>query len=205
MRPKRKLERPKLMFGLSTIAWKAIGVLVVLLTLMACGAKLMSIWDTGKITKLQGVIATGHAQVAQVAAVTKTLTVQDQAAEATAQEGLGGQRAVITKEITHYVSVIPSPPVGCVTWGMLRLHDAAVLGVDPGGLGDPAAQPNDACSTVAPSVFMAAVTDNYGAARANAEQLDRLIGDVEARTAAIAAATAEGSPPPLKLPSLPHL
>lgn len=192
------------MFGLPSWAWKAIGYAVIVLTVLGCGAKLMSIWDAGKIAGYQKTIATGKAQVAQVAAVTKTITVADQAKETTAQAALTAQHTTFSKEISVHVSASPSPPVGCVTWGMLRLHDAYVLGVDPSSLGDPTAQPDDACSTVAPSVFMAAINDNYHAARANAEQLDALIADVQARTAAVAAAAHQDGPPPLKV-SLPHL
>jgi hypothetical protein len=191
------------MFGLPTWAWQVIGYAVIILTILGCGMKLMSIWDAGKIAGYQKTIATGKAQVAQIAAVTKTITVADQAKEATAQTVIVQRTNTITKEIPVYVSTSPSPPVGCITWGMLRLHDAAILGVDPGSLGDPTTQPSSACSTVAPSVFLDTITENYGAANQNSEQLNALIADLQARTAAIAAAAGQSSPPPLV--SLPHL
>ena len=168
------------------LAWKLIGYAVIALTLMGMGAKLMSIWDAGQIAGYKATIARQNAVVKQVTAVTAQITASDQAAEAAAQTALAGRAQIITKEITRYVSNKPGPAVGCVTNGMLRVHDAAVLGVDPSEVVPPAAQPDAACSAVAPSYFMAGVAANYAVANENAEQLNSLSSDIKSRAAAVA-------------------
>jgi hypothetical protein len=165
-----------------------IGALVIAVVVFGTGMKTMSMLDAGLIAKQKATIVAEQSVVKQVTAVTTQITKSDQAAETAAQTQLAGQATVITKEVTRYVSTSPKPPVGCVTNGMLRLHDAAVLGVDPSTIVPPAGQLDSACSTVAPSDFMAAVVGNYAAARANAEQLDALSADIKSRSAAVASA-----------------
>ena len=170
-------------------AWKLIGYAVIALTLMGIGAKLMSVWDAGSIAKYKATLAAQTAAVKQVTAVTTLLTKDDQAKEVLAQGALASQTKTITKEITRYVPRPgPSVSVPCISNGMLRVHDAAVLGVDPSTILPPAASPDDACSTVAASDFMADVAANYGIARANAEQLNALEDDIKSRSSAVAAA-----------------
>ena len=168
------------------LAWKMIGYAVIALTLMGMGAKLMSIWDAGKIAKLEATIAAEQATVHQVTAVTAQITKSDQAKEVAAQAALSAKTKFIIKRIPVYVSSSAKPAVGCVTNGMLRVHDAAVLGVDPSEVVPPAAQPDAACSAVAPSDFMAGVAANYAAANENAEQLNSLSSDIKSRAAAVA-------------------
>jgi hypothetical protein len=57
--------------------------------------------------------------------------------------------------------------------GLVRLHDAAALGL-PAALPDPAGRADDAPSGVAASTLGETVADNYGTCRANAAQLDAL-------------------------------
>ena len=168
------------------LAWKLIGYAVIAITMMGMGAKLMSIWDAGQIAGYKATIARQNAVVKQVTAVTAQITASDQAAEAAAQTALAGRAQIIIKRIPVYVSSSAKPAVGCVTNGMLRVHDAAVLGVDPSEVVPPAAQPDAACSAVAPSDFMAGVAANYAAANENAEQLNSLSSDIKSRAAAVA-------------------
>jgi hypothetical protein len=182
------------------IAWKIILYAVAGLTLMGAGAKIMSIWDAGTIAKYQTTITAQRAVVRQVTAVTAQITKSDQAAEVAAQAKIVTQTRTVTKEITRYVPRPgPSVSVPCVSNGMLRVHDAAVLGVDPSTILPPASSPDDACSPVAASDFMADINANYGVARANAEQLNALEADVTARANAVAAA--QGPAPPLVTPT----
>ena len=170
-------------------AWKLIGYAVIALTLMGVGAKLMSVWDAGSIAKYKATLAAQTAAVRQVTAVTTLLTKDDQAKEVLAQGALASQTKTITKEITRYVPRPgPSVSVPCVSNGMLRVHDAAVLGRDPGEILPPAGQPDDACSSVAAADFMATIAANYGAARQNAEQLNALEDDIKSRSSVVAAA-----------------
>lgn len=185
-----------------TWAINLIGALIIAAVIFGCGMKLMSSLDAGTIAKYQKESAAQTAAVKQVTAVTNLLTKDDQAKEVLLQGAIAGQTQVVTKEITRYVASKAPPPVvpaavPCITVGELRVHDAAVLGVDPSTVVPPAGEPDDACSTVAPSDFMAGVVANYGAARANAQQLDDLEGDVAARAAA---AQAVGPPTPLVAP-----
>lgn len=151
------------------------------------GFKLSHDLDQGTIQKMKAAEATAEAQ-AQTQA--RTIEQKDAAvaqangqAEAAAQAALAARAQVITKEVTHYVTVAQDAH-GCVTWGMLRLHDASALGVDPATLLPPAGQSDDACSPVKPSVFSAAIAGNYAVALANAQQLNDLEADIRSRVAA---------------------
>lgn len=172
------------MFGLAPLAWRLIGYGVIALTVLGVVGRVTFLWKEGRA-------AVHHEQVVAkqtkaIVVVERKLTATHQASEKTAQARLEIQHRIIIKRIPVYVSTSPAPPVGCITWGLVRLHDAAVLGVSPDDLPNPADQPDNACSSVADSDFAAAVADNYAAARANAEQLDALEADVSARVAAAA-------------------
>ena len=181
-------------------AWKLIGLLVIAAVIFGCGMRLMSQLDAGTIAKQKATIVAEQAAVRQVTAVTAQITKNDQAAEKAAQTTITGQGQVIVKRITTYVPRPgPSVSVPCVSNGMLRVYDAAVLGVDPSTIVPPAASPDAACSTVAAADFMAGVTNNFTIARSNAEQLDSLEADVTAR--ADAAAAAQGPAPTLVTPT----
>lgn len=174
------------MFGLPTWAMNVIGYAILAAVIAGCGAKLVSVWDTHEIKGLKSTIAVAAAQAHATTIVQKVLTKANGAAETAAQATLATQARIIIKKVPVYVSSSPKPPVGCVTNGMLRLHDAAVLGADPADVQPPAGQPDAACSTLAPSDFMAVVAANYAAARANAEQLDSLESDITQRVKAVA-------------------
>ena len=174
------------MFGLPTWAINAIGAVIIAAVIAGCGAHLAQLWYEPQVTALK---ATAHAQAArahEVKTVQATLTKTSAAAETKAQAAIVRQARVIIKKVPVYVSIAPSPPVGCITNGMLRLHDAAVLGIDPASLPPPAGQPDGACSAISPSDFMATVAGNYAIARENAEQLDALEADLKARIEAVA-------------------
>lgn len=83
----------------------------------------------------------------------------------------------LTKEVPRYVTA-HQDAVGCVTYGLVRLHDAAILGVDPSTLGLPPGKSDDACSPVKPSDLGRALAAEIGAFRQNAGQLDALIVNV---------------------------
>lgn len=156
------------------------GLLVLVLVGTALGAK--HEWDLGQAARKQ-VVAIEHVSKVQTAAVVKV----DSAAaktDAAAQTRIVTRYVTLTKEIPAHVP--PSSP--CVPWGVVRLHDAAVLGVDPSTLQAPAGQPDDACSDVSPSAFVATVTDNYRAGQQNAQQLDDLEADIAGRAQAVAPA-----------------
>jgi len=85
------------------------------------------------------------------------------------------QIRIIEKEVPAYVSA--KTDRGCtVSWGVVRLLDAAANGNDPAWLRDRIApgQPDDAASDVSLSEMVALLAGNLGAARLNALQLEHL-------------------------------
>lgn len=125
--------------------------------------------------------------VALAAAQQKNLdaiTIKDASKEQAAQSQIAATTAAIKSEIHTYVTRLQDSKTaapGCVTYGLVRLHDAAALGVDPSTLQLPAGKSDDACAPVAPSALAAGIVANYGAARANAEQLAGLQDDIRAK------------------------
>lgn len=91
------------------------------------------------------------------------------------------QTRTLIKEVPRYVTAAQDAR-GCVTYGLVRVYDAAILGVEPSTLGLPAGQSDDACSPVKPSDLGRSLADNLGAARQNAGQLDALIANVRETT-----------------------
>lgn len=135
-------------------------------------------WDAGQHA-IQIVHQAQRVVVAQQAALKKT----DRAAahtEQVARVRLVYRYRTLVKEIPIHVPT----SVPCIPWGVVRLHDAAVLGVDPASLPTPAGEPDDACSDVSPRSFVTTVIANYEAAEQNAQQLNALEADLAAREAA---------------------
>lgn len=94
--------------------------------------------------------------------------------QAQAQERVVYRTQKVLQEVPHYVTPAQDAR-GCVTYGLVRVLDAAALGVDPGTLQLPAGKSDDTCSPIAPSALASSVAGNYGVAWQNAEQLDGLI------------------------------
>lgn len=100
--------------------------------------------------------------------------------EAQAQEKIVTRTQTIIKEVPRYVTASQDRGT-CVTYGLVRVLDAAALGADPADLELPAGQSDDACAPVKASALAASVAENYGTARQNAQQLDALIEDTRSR------------------------
>lgn len=174
------------MFGLNSLWTTVLGAAAIAIASFAAGGTLVHKIDHGAYAQLQLSYAKAEAK-AQAAAAANTqaqaaLSQETGTAEALAQQSIEGQTRTIIREVPRYVTV-HQDAVGCITWGMLRVHDAAAIGVDPGALVPPAGQSDDACSPIEPSDFAAAVAGNYAVARANAEQLNALAADVAQRVA----------------------
>ncbi len=171
------------MFGLSSLAWKFIGYGVIALVILGVGARIKYQWDLGG-----KYIAAAHAQKAQAKEVKAALTIINKAStksETTAQAAIQVRYRTIIQKVPVYVTPAQDART-CITWGLVRLHDAAVFGVDPATLDLPAGASDDACSDVTASSFASAVAGNYGLANANAEQLNGLQADIAKRVAATA-------------------
>jgi len=100
------------------------------------------------------------------------LVLNHAVAEAKAQQQITTNTITITKEIPVHV---PST-TACIPVGLVRLLDAAATGVNPGDVAP--GQPDDACAPVSWRSLAADLADDYGAANANAEQLNALEGTV---------------------------
>lgn len=96
--------------------------------------------------------------------------------EATAQQKIVTQTVTIRQEVPKYVTrtLTKHDSVACVSYGFVRVLDAAALGVDPADLPLPAGKSNDSCTALDPVALATAIADNYGITRQNAQQLDDL-------------------------------
>jgi hypothetical protein len=77
----------------------------------------------------------------------------------------------VTKEVPKYVPIGSKCPV---TIGLLRVLDAAVLGVDPAQLPLGPGQSDESCADVDARTLALNIVANYGACQANAQQLTSL-------------------------------
>ena len=151
-------------------------------------------WTAGKAAQAQ--LAAQAAQVKALTVAQKVVVTSAAASEKTAQTSLAAQSKVIIQKVPIYVPIkAPTVGVPCISNGLVRLHDAAALGVDPASL--TAGGPDAACSSVAPSAFADTLARNYAAARANAEQLDALESVIHEQ------AHAAGGPPIVVQPPAP--
>lgn len=94
-------------------------------------------------------------------------------AEQAAQDRIVTVTRTITKEVPTYVTPgidtrYPLPD------GLVRVHDAAALGLDLSAVSNPAGQSDDAPSSVHASDLGVAIVANYSACRGDAEQLAQL-------------------------------
>ena len=140
--------------------------------------------DASKLEKVE----LQYAQ-AQTKAVTEAKALQAQeegislsaaVAEAQAQQKIVTVTQTITKEVVRHVT----DHSDCITYGLVRVLDAGTNGVDPDTLALPAGKSDDACAPVTASSLATGVLNNYGLARANAEQLNALEAWVTATTQA---------------------
>lgn len=186
--------------GLSEAQW--IGTGVAALALVAGSAtvtyKITHGVDQGRYESLVAADARSQTKaVADAAAKQKALDgsgLKAAVVEAGAQDHIVTRTITLTKEIPTYVTVTqdaaasaPGARPGCVSYGLVRLLDAAVLHVEPAALALPAGQSDDSCSPVEPSALASSVAGNYGVADQNAEQLNALIGEVSRQAAIVEA------------------
>lgn len=144
-----------------------------------CGLAVAHHWDEGAIADLKLADKTAQAQALRTALALQkkqdAVTLAAALREAAVQQKIATHTVTLTREIPVYVS----PRIDsrtCIPYGLVRVLDAAVLGADPAALSLPAGQSDDACAPVDASALAASIAANYGAARANAEQLGALQG-----------------------------
>lgn len=170
--------------GGSSILARIAGYGLIFLAGTASGAFLMHKLDAGKYEALvaanQRAVAIATQKAKDIQAATDKIALDDAVAEAKAQQQIVVQHDYVTQEIPHYVPV----HVACITYGIVRLLDAASLGSDPANAPIPAGKSDDACSPVTARQLAASVLANYATALANAEQLNALEGWVRQTVAA---------------------
>ena len=143
-------------------------------------------WESVTVAKLELAQAQA-AQKAQATALTETkqITVNNNAAgahDAQAQQQIVTRTVTITREVPKYVHDQIGCPSGA-TYGFVRVLVAAERGVDPASLDLPAGVTDDTCSPDEQSNLAAQIVADFGAANANAQQLNDLIAAVKVNDA----------------------
>lgn len=152
--------------------------------------------DAAQLAKVEaGYSQAQAAATAQAAALQKqqdAITLSSAVSEASNQTRIITRTSTLIQKVPTYVTV--QQDRACVSYGLVRVLDAAVHGVDPSELQLPAGQSDDACSPVKASDLARSVAGNYGVAHQNAEQLTALQADVSAKLATIPAQTKTQAP-----------
>jgi hypothetical protein len=121
-------------------------------------------------------------RLAEAAAARRALAVQAEqgrigarlaAIDVVARARIRQRTQTLIEEIPHVVppAVDRAFPLSV---GLVRLHDAAALGLDLSAVPDPAGRPDDAAASLAPGDLAAVVADNYGACLADQRRLSDL-------------------------------
>lgn len=151
---------------------------------LALGAALGYRFEAGKLAELKLQYAQAEVQArAEAASIQKA---QDDVALGAAQVEASTQAAqasLTERQIDEVKTYVPAGLIlaarasgdrACIPYGFVRVLDASALGLDPGALILPAGQSDDACAPIDAAALARSIVANYGAARANAEQLNRL-------------------------------
>jgi len=163
-----------LIASLASSAGGLVALLAVVAGLIGSGAYVEHRVDTAKLNAVELSYAQAEAKaVAESAAKQKELDDNALAAsnaEVVAQQG-------IAQAATSQLDYLRAHPIGsgCVPYLLVRVLDAAILGVSPANLALPAGKSDHSCSAFSYDDLARTVTSNYASARANAEQLNALI------------------------------
>jgi hypothetical protein len=165
------------MFGLSFTAIKLAFIGAIFVAYTVAVAHVTHKVDMASYQALE--LKYAQAQAAAVAAAQAEQKRLDGIATAAAQRAAAAQAALTAKvrrqlaEVQQHVKALG--PNGCVTYGLVRVLDAAVHGVIADSLALPAGKSDDACTGVDAATLARSIVDNYGAAKLNAQQLNDLI------------------------------
>jgi len=166
------------------------GLIATLVAVLAVLALLFAVHHHGFEA---GVAHEKAAQAARVAKERKAVVKREAAADRITQdvgtkaETRQAQIRWRTQTLIREVPVYVTPETDrrfAVPVGLVRLHDAAALGVDPATLPDPAGRPDDAASGVAPSTLGATLAGNYGTCLAELDRFRMLQSWIEQQQAA---------------------
>jgi hypothetical protein len=151
--------------------------LVIALGAFFGGMALMHKFDAGELANYKLAAEKQHA--ADLAAAAEKQKQIDGAAIAAASAEAatqGANAAMLQKELANVTAHVSAKAVPCISWGLVRVLDAAALGVSPDDLSLPAGKSDDTCSPFTAAQLAVSVVSSFGAARANADQLNALIG-----------------------------
>lgn len=164
------------MFGLSSLTSMLIGAALLTVASFGGGFYLEKRLAASTIAEMK--LADAQAKVAAVQAVSAATQAQDKVvmdaavAEAQSQQQVVNHTVYITKEIPAHVP--PDSSCHVPTYGLVRLLNAAATGTSLGDIAAPASEPDAACAPISWDQFAADIADDYGAGRANSEQLNAL-------------------------------
>lgn len=163
--------------------WKILVAGGVILAAMFATQRVTAWYYTGKIATMERDYAMAQAQAERLAAVVRrgqdAIKLNAGLRFAKLEVKLVKETETLIREIPTYVTEIR----GCVTYGLVRVLDASVLGVDPATLQLPPGQSNDSCAPVTNVDLANNIARNYGEAKLNAGQLDELIDAVQKQVA----------------------
>ena len=179
---------------MSPLSLEAKLIAAAVFALVLFGAGTYTGWELGTIRYNDLVASDARLEAANVKAAAATQSALDQNAIAAAnadaaQARLTAARTQATVKVVHdYVTKIQDAR-NCVTYGLVRVYDAAAIGVDPGVLNLPAGVTNDTCSTdVVSSALADGIVRNFGRYRIVAGHFNQLIADDAKNDAALKAA-----------------
>lgn len=156
---------------------KLIAILGVVVGLLGSGAYVEHKIDLGTLNALKASYAQAEAQALSEAA-SRQKSIDDDSAAADKQAlavsaALAASLQDQLARIPSHVTVIKGPG-NCITYGLLRVLDAAVYGSDPASLHLPAGATDATCSRVDAVALAQIVVGNYGKFKLTAQQLTEL-------------------------------
>lgn len=156
---------------------KIIAILCVVVGLIGSGAYVEHKVDLGTINALKASYAQAEATALQEAA-TRQKKLDDDSAQADKDALVAATTLTASLQdqlarIPNHVTVIKGPG-NCITYGLLRVLDAAVYGSDPASLNLPAGKSDGSCSGVDAPTLARIVVGNYGKYKLTAQQLTEL-------------------------------
>ena len=156
------------------LAAKALAAILALGLAAGGGAYVMHRMDASALASLE--LGYAQAQAEAVSAGVLAQARQDAAAEGAAIAEAQAQEKIVIHTVTVKQEVVQHVPVihACVPYGFVRVLNDAALGRHDATDPAPVGQPDDACAPVSWDQVASDIADDYGAGRANAEQLNAL-------------------------------
>lgn len=166
------------MFGLSSLATKAIGAAVIALMIFLGGMKVEHDLDASKYTALE--LSYQKAEAAAAADAAAKQASIDQAALAASATAAAQEKTIETNlqqelsDAQAHLSV-KTITASCVPYGFLRVLYASSHSITANSLAIPAGKSDAACSPIGWADVATAIIHDYGTALSNANQLNALI------------------------------